>query len=108
MTTTWKISTLDRDTADGFVTTAHWTASQVDASLDGEFSAGSYGTVGFTKEDGVNLIPYADLTEEIVIGWVKASLGAEGVAAVEAALTANITDQKAPKKATGIPWTIGG
>jgi len=100
MTITWKISTLDRDTADGFVTTAHWTASQV----DGEFSAYSYGTVGFTKEDGVNLIPYADLTEEIVIGWVKASLGAEGVAAVEAALAANIADQKAPKKSTGTPW----
>lgn len=100
MTTTWKISTLDRDTADGFVTTAHWTCSQV----DGEFSAGSYGTVGFTKEDGVNLIPYANLTEEIVIGWVKASLGDEGVAAVEAALAANIADQKAPKKATGTPW----
>ena len=100
MTTTWKISTLDRDTADGFVTTAHWTASQV----DGDFTASTYSTVGFTKEDGVNLIPYADLTEEIVIGWVKASLGAEGVAAVEAALTANIADQKAPKKATGTPW----
>lgn len=104
MTTTWKISTLDRDTVDGFVTTAHWTCSVV----DGEFSAGSYGTVGFTKEDGVNLIPYANLTEEIVIGWVKASLGDEGVAYAEAALAANIADQKAPKKATGTPWTIGG
>lgn len=104
MTTTWKISTLDRDTADGFVNVVHWNASQV----DGDFTASTYGTVGFTKEDGVNLIPYADLTEEIVIGWVKASLGAEGVASAEAALTANIADQKAPKKATGIPWTIGG
>ena len=64
MTIEFKISTLDRDTADGFVTTVHWTASK---TVDG-LSAGSYGSVGFIKEDGVNLIPYADLTEAIVIG----------------------------------------
>lgn len=100
MTTTWKISTLDRDTDSGFVRVVHWNASQV----DGDFTASTYSTVGFTKEDGVNLIPYANLTEEIVIGWVKASLGTEGVDAVEAALASNIADQKAPKKATGTPW----
>lgn len=98
--TNFKITQTDYNTDDKFIFCVHWTASQV----DGEFSAGSYGTVGFTKEDGVNLIPYANLTEEIVIGWVKASLGAEGVAAVESALAANIADQKAPKKSTGTPW----
>lgn len=101
MTTTFKISTLDRDTADGFVTTAHWTASQV----DGDFSASTYSTQSFTKEDGVNLIPYADLTEEVVVGWVKAALGEEAVAAIDTSLAANIADQKAPKKATGTPWS---
>ncbi len=100
MSATFKISALDRDTADGFVTTAHWTASQV----DGEFSASTYSTQGFTKQDGVNLIPYADLTEEVVINWVKAALGEEAVAAIDSALAANIADQKAPKKATGTPW----
>jgi hypothetical protein len=98
--TNWKISTLDRDTVDGFVTTAHWTASQT----DGDFSASTYSTVSFTKKDGINYVPYANLTEAIVIGWVKASLGAEGVAAVDAALAAQIAEKKAPKKATGTPW----
>lgn len=101
MTTTFKITTLDRDTTDGFVTTAHWTASQV----DGEYSASVYNTQSFTKEDGVNLIPYADLTEEVVVSWVKAALGDEAVAAIDTALAANIADQKAPKKATGTPWS---
>jgi hypothetical protein len=50
------------------------------------------------------MIPYADLTEETVVGWVKASLGAEGVAAVDAVLAANIASQKAPKVASGLPW----
>ena len=105
MTTTWKISNLDRNTADGFVNTVHWTASQVDASLDGEFTASTYSTVSFTKEDGINYVPYAELTEAAVVEWVKGSLGAEGVAAVDAALAANIAEQKAPKVATGTPWS---
>ena len=100
MTTTWKISNLDRDTSDGFVKTVHWTASQA----DGDFTASTYSTASFTKEDGINYVPYADLTEAAVVQWVKDSLGEEGVAAVDAALAANIADQKAPKVSTGTPW----
>jgi hypothetical protein len=98
--TNWKISTLDRNTADGFVTTVHWTASQV----DGEHTASTYSTVSFAKKDGINFVPYAQLTEAAVIDWVKSSLGAEGVAAVDAALAAQIAEKKAPKKAAGVPW----
>jgi hypothetical protein len=99
--TNWKISTLDRDTSDNFVTTVHWTASQT----DGEFTAVPiYSTVSFTKEDGINYVPYSELTEAAVVEWVKASLGAEGVAAVEAALAQNIELQKNPVQATGTPW----
>lgn len=100
MTTTFKISTLDRDTADGFVTVAHWTASKTDA----DFSASTYSTQSFTKEYGVNLIPYADLTEATVIEWVKNAIGSEGVAAIDASLDAQIAEQQAPSKATGTPW----
>jgi hypothetical protein len=99
--TTWTISNLDRNTSDGFVNTVHWTASQV----DGDFTASTYSTVSFTKEDGINYVPYANLTEASVVEWVKGSLGAEGVAAVDAALAANIAEQKAPKVATGTPWS---
>ena len=99
--TIWKISTLDRNTADGFVNTVHWNASQT----EGDFTASTYSTVSFTKEDGINYVPYAELTEAAVVEWVKGSLGAEGVAAVDAALAANIAEQKAPKVATGTPWS---
>lgn len=98
--TTFKISQMDRATSDGFVQTVHWTASQV----DGDFSASTYSTASFAKEDGINYAPYESLTEAAVIEWVKASLGAEGVAAVDAALAQNIADQKAPKVAAGVPW----
>jgi hypothetical protein len=99
--TNWKISTLDRGTSDGFVNTVHWTASQV----DGEFTASTYSTASFTKEDGINYVPYAELTEAAVVEWVKGALGAEGVAAVDAALAQNIELQKNPVQATGTPWS---
>jgi len=102
MTTTWKITNTDRNTADGFIFCVHYTASQA----DGDFTASTYSTVSFTKEDGINYVPYAELTEAAVVEWVKGSIGAEGVAAVDAALAANIADQKAPKTATGTPWNV--
>jgi hypothetical protein len=98
-TFTWGINTLERETADGFVMTAHYT---VNAS-DGTYSSGAYGSIGFERPD--TLIPYADLTEADVIGWVKTALGGdEKVAEIEAALQAQLDEQRAPTKAAGVPW----
>jgi hypothetical protein len=95
----WKIAQLERETADGFVFTAHYT---VDAN-DGTYSAGAYGSVGFQRPE--NLIPFADLTEEQVIGWTKEAIGGdEKVAEIEAALQAQLDEQRTPSKAPGLPW----
>ena len=96
MTTTWTISQLDHQTSDGFVTTAHWQATAV----DGEHSASIYATCSWS--DGTPTVDYADLTQEQVLGWIWAN----GVNknAVEAALAAQIAEQKAPKTARGLPW----
>ena len=96
---TWAIANLERETADGFVFTAHYTV----AANDGTYSSSAYGSIGFERPE--NLIPYADLTEETVIGWVKEALGGdEKVAEIEAALQAQIDEQRAPSKAAGVPW----
>lgn len=96
---TWKIAQLERETADGFVFTAHYT---VDAN-DGTYSAGAYGSVGFQRPE--NLIPFSDLTEEQVIGWTKEAIGGdEKVAEIEAALQAQLDEQRTPSKAPGLPW----
>ena len=102
MTTTWTIAQLDRELADGYVSTVHY---RVDAT-DGTYSSGAYGSVGLEKPD--TLVPYKDLTSETVVGWVKAKLDAEEagtVAKIEAALAANISEQKTPTTGTGIPWS---
>jgi hypothetical protein len=97
-TFTWHIANLERETADGFVMTAHYTVT----AEDGTYSSGAYGSLGFERPD--KLIPYADLTEEMVIGWVKDAFGAEKVTEIEAALQAQLDDQRHPSKASGMPW----
>ena len=98
-TNTWKIAELERQTADGYVFTAHYT---VDAN-DGTYSAGAYGSIGLERPE--TLVPFADLTEEQVVGWVKAAIGGDDkVAEVEAALQKQLDEQAAPTKASGTPW----
>ena len=98
-TNTWSIAQLDRETSDGYVFTAHYT---VEAS-DGTYKAGAYGSIGFEKPD--TLVPFSDLTEEAVVGWVKTKLTADKVTEIEAALQAQIDEQRTPTTATGKPWS---
>jgi hypothetical protein len=95
MTTLWKISTLDRDVATGFVTQAHWTCTAV----DGEHSASAYATVSWPE--GTPAVPYANLTEATVLEWVWNAVDKE---ATEASLAAQIELLKNPVKANGTPW----
>jgi hypothetical protein len=98
----WSIANLERATEDNFVFTAHWTVNAIDSEGDESFSAGAYGSLGLERPE--NLIPYEDLTEEIVVGWVKEKMGEEAVESTENALLAQVAEQKAPTKASGKPW----
>ena len=95
---TWNIANLERETADGFVYTAHYT---VDAT-DGTYSAGAYGSIGFERPE--NLIPYKDLTKDEVIEWVKEAIGSDKVEQIEQALSNQINEQRNPTHASGMPW----
>lgn len=96
MNVVWTISTLNRETSNNFVTTAHWQCS----ATDGEYSASTYSTCSWA--DGTPLIPYNELTEAEVLDWCWAN----GVDkdATEANLANSIAAQKAPVTATGVPW----
>jgi myo-inositol-hexaphosphate 3-phosphohydrolase len=94
---TWNVVQMDRLTSDGFVVTVHYTVNAV----DGQLSASTYGTVGYTQQPDQQYIPYEDLTEVEVIGWVQDSLGKD---TVEESLTAQIEAQKNPVQETGLPW----
>tara|TARA_R110000822_G_scaffold73122_2_gene175739 strand:+ start:2652 stop:2918 length:267 start_codon:yes stop_codon:yes gene_type:complete len=88
---------MERDASTGFVNNVHWTCSDV----EGDYSGRTYGSIGL---QGELVTPYADLTEEVVIGWVKEAMGEETVAAHEAAVAAQIAEAKEPKVAVGTPW----
>ena len=93
----WNVVQMDRNTSDGFVTTVHYNVSAV----DGDYTASTYGTVGYTEEGAFT--PYNQLTEALVVGWVQESLGKD---TVEEALAAQITAQKNPVQVSGLPWSV--
>ena len=99
-TFTWAIGNLERETADGYVYTAHYTVSAANDS----YSAGAYGSVGFERPE--TLIPFDNLTEDTVIGWVQEKLGGqEKVDEIQAALQSQLDEKASPTKAAGVPWT---
>ena len=97
MNFTWNIVQMDRLTSDGFVVTVHYTVNAV----DGDYTASTYGTVGYTEQQGEQYIPYAQLTEAEVVGWVQESLGKD---TVEEGLAAQIEAEKNPVQESGVPW----
>ena len=98
--TLWKVANMERNVSDGVVFTVHYTVTRF---KDGE-QAGAYGSLSFEAPEPDNLIPYADLTEEIVVGWVTDQLGEEQVTGIDAALDAQIDEKLAPTKSAGVPW----
>ena len=95
----WTVGQLERNLADGGVVVAHWRCN----ASDGDYSASSYGTAGFTYDpSSPDFTPYDQLTEEQVLGWVWN----DGVDkdATEAALQSNIDAQMNPTTADGVPW----
>lgn len=95
MTITWTIENLERETANGFVKTAHWRAT----AIDGDYTASIYSTCSWPE--GAPVIPYEQLTEATVLGWVWEIVDK---AATEAAVAAQIQAQQNPVTATGMPW----
>ena len=91
------ISTLESNT-DGGVIVAHWQVSKT----SGDYTATSYGTVGFTPDaDAEGYVAYDSLTEADVIAWVQESLDTE---ALEASLDADLAEQASPSVTVGTPW----
>jgi len=107
----WNIKTLERDllpeNMNGAVTYASWfcIASQTVGSGDDAalYMAKATGDCTFIPDPSVEgYIPYADLTEADVLGWVwAAGLDKDEI---QTSLQANIDGQMAPKTAKGVPW----
>jgi hypothetical protein len=104
---TWTITNLYTQTIDGkedYVVTAIYDV----VGVDGEYTASmTSNTAQFSTQDVTEFTPYADLTEAIVLGWVKESLGENGIISIEACIQAQIEAQKNPPvtpQETPLPW----
>ena len=98
--TVFKIANMERKLDEiGTVYTVHYTVTRF---RDGE-QAGAYGSLGLEAPES-NAIPYPQLTEEVVVGWVTDKLGQEKVTEIETALDAQITEKLTPSTSTGVPW----
>lgn len=93
------INNLDRTNPSGFVTTVHWSTSKT----SGEHTASQYGTESFEATEG-SFVPFDQLTQEMVTGWLTERWGAEGLAAKEAALDAQLAALANPPVVSGLPW----
>jgi hypothetical protein len=91
----WTINDLERTTADGFVILAKFGCT----ASDGVNTTGMTSAACWTQDPDKPIIPYDDLTEEIVLGWVK-----EAAPDTEANLQVTLDLLAAPVQAAGMPW----
>ena len=101
----WYISQLDcyptQDNKTDVVFTVHWRR----VATDGTYSADIYGSQAVTLDAEAPFTPYADLTEEQVIGWLEEAFGPELLAAQVAALDQQIANQlNPPVVSPPLPW----
>ena len=112
ITNTWSINDMQRTDSDGNVFLVYW--SMV-AQSDGtpSYSATEGGKLRMTGDPSdPDFIPYADLTEATVLGWVYDSLiegdetADQAKARVEADRTAKVQGQidRAATTESGMPW----
>lgn len=107
MTTyTWVVKALYTETIDGhqdYVVIALYDL----IGVDGEYSSSISDSARFSTESVDPFIPYEDLTEADVVGWIQQTLGADGVANYEASIQGQIDSQINPPVVpvnTPLPW----
>ena len=107
MTTfTWAVTALYTETVAGeqdYVVIANYSV----VGVDGTYSASLSNIARFSTESMSPFIPYDQLTEAIVIGWIQDELGVDGVSNLEACIQGQIDSQINPPVVpmnTPLPW----
>lgn len=104
MTTyTWTVTAMDeypeQDGEQNVVFNVHWNLT----GIDGDYSASVYSTQSVTVDSAEPFTPYADLTQDQVLGWIWTS-GVDKEAA-EASVAQQIANQiNPPVVSLPLPW----
>lgn len=101
-TYTWQIIQLEcapsYEGQKDYVVTVHW---RYGASYE-KFYSEIYGAQSFSEVSGDNFIPYAELTEDIVIGWLEQSLDVQKMQDQLAVAVENLVNP--PIIVLPLPW----
>jgi hypothetical protein len=103
---TWLVNTLWTETVAGeqnYVVIASYNVTGV----DGTYTASLSNTAQFSTESVSPFIPYDELTNDIVIGWIQQELGENGIISITACIDGQIASQKNPPVSpenTPLPW----
>ena len=110
-TYTWDCKTVDvypnHDSHSDVVYNVHWRLNAVSDQQDAEgndYTASVYGTHSVNADDISNFVPFADLTNDLVTGWVTTSMGDDEVASLKSSLDDQIALLITP---TSVTKTIG-
>lgn len=105
ITTTWKIDAMEClpqvGGQDNVVHVVHW---RLHAS-EGDATTSVYGSCVIDLSPEGVFTPYEALTEDVVVSWVKASLGEEGVLRAESSVVSALENIITPAIVTNpLPW----
>ncbi len=104
---TWVVTALNciPSTPEGadYVVTAHWSCNGTEVNNNQTYNGSVYSTCSFPVVQGTSFVPYNQLTEQIVLGWIWAS-GVDQTA-TEAAVQQQINNQiDPPVISPPLPW----
>ena len=95
----WQVTnlfTLDEGTETDYVVTALYNVTGIEQSGGVEYTAQLSNSAQFEVVQGATFIPYADLTNTIVVGWIQSQLGEDGVNNLQASVEGMINSEINP------------
>ena len=106
-TYTWDCKTVDtyptHDSHSDVVYNVHWRLNAESDQQDAEgndYTASVYGTHSVNADDITNFVPFADLTNDLVTGWVTTGMGEDEVDNLKSGLDNDIDGQINPTSET--------
>jgi len=95
----WQVTnlyTLDTVSEAGYVVTVLYEVVGVETVRGTEYTASLSNSAQFEVTEGSTYIPYEDLTNEIVVGWIQSELGEDGVNNLQASVEGMINSEINP------------
>ena len=96
----WNCKTVDVVLQEEGLTDVVYNVHWIVTGTSDTYSSTSIGTQTVTLDESTPFISFADLTNDIVVGWTKAAMGEEQVASIESGIADAIEKEINPVTAT--------